>query len=374
MGDVKYHGGFADVLKCECGDRTVAVKALRQHDGVSLEDMTNGFCKEVVSWKSLQHQNVLPLLGAIMTGGQFAMVSEWMTNGNIKEFIAARRDANRFELLAGAARGLEHLHSRGMIHGDLKGANIVIDRTGHACLADFGLLTIASDATNITSANSFPKGGSYQWMGPELFDPEKFNLKDRRPTKSSDRYAFGMVIYEVLSGKIPFLLCHRYAVAAKVLEGGRPARPEGVEGSLFTDVIWSILESCWKASPDDRPKVKAVLHCLEEVSSTWTPPQITADSPTVTPTTHNVESSSEGTTDEDESSASQLFLPQPESRLRLEGDPTKYRINPPAYNDSPDQPMLGTPTNNHSESKESGRILDRVSPAGLFYSIVLTAR
>ena len=57
------------------------------------------FCKEVVTWKALHHQNVLPLLGVTMGDGHFAMVSEWMINGNIKEFVEAHRDVNRFELV-----------------------------------------------------------------------------------------------------------------------------------------------------------------------------------------------------------------------------------------------------------------------------------
>ena len=52
-----------------------------------------------MTWKALRHQNVLPLLGVTMTNNQFAMVSEWMVNGNISEFIKTHRDANRFELV-----------------------------------------------------------------------------------------------------------------------------------------------------------------------------------------------------------------------------------------------------------------------------------
>ena len=57
------------------------------------------FCKEVVTWKSFRHPNVLPLLGVTMIKKVFAMVSEWMINGNINEFVKAHRDANRFELV-----------------------------------------------------------------------------------------------------------------------------------------------------------------------------------------------------------------------------------------------------------------------------------
>jgi len=58
-----------------------------------------------VTWKALNHPNVLPLLGVMVTEDRFAMVSEWMTNGNINQFVAAHRDANRFELV-GSPSGL----------------------------------------------------------------------------------------------------------------------------------------------------------------------------------------------------------------------------------------------------------------------------
>ena len=120
VGDAQYRGGSANVLKRECGGQEVAVKALRPHR-LTPEEMKNvsrhqlistlvhadksgfplqRFCKEVITWKSLRHPNVLPLLGVVMTGTEFAMISEWMKNGNIKEFTAAHQDANRFELVS----------------------------------------------------------------------------------------------------------------------------------------------------------------------------------------------------------------------------------------------------------------------------------
>ena len=93
-------------------------------------------------------------------------------------------------------------HSRGK-------ANIVIDQGFRACLADFGLSTIvgiehraAVNASSISVASeislmSFTSGGTTRWMSPELLDPDRFGITDYRPTKQSDCYAFGMVIYEV---------------------------------------------------------------------------------------------------------------------------------------------------------------------------------
>ena len=64
------------------------------------------FCKEVITWKSLRHPNVLSLLGVIMTENQFAMVSEWMSNGNINQFVRENIDVNRYGLVSSPSRFL----------------------------------------------------------------------------------------------------------------------------------------------------------------------------------------------------------------------------------------------------------------------------
>ena len=139
-------------------------------------------------------------------------------------------------------------------------ANILINHNCHACLADFSLLTIASDQSIVLS--SCEEGGTIQWMSPELLDPERFGLKNSRPTKESDCYALGMVVYEVLSGQTPFAPHKSPAVTWKVLDGQRPEKPQGEEGELFTDAIWKVLELCWKQKPEERTSAKAVLICL----------------------------------------------------------------------------------------------------------------
>ena len=140
-------------------------------------------------------------------------------------------------------------------------ANILIDRTGQACLADFGLLTIISDPKNLLSSSSCTQGGTVRWMSPELLSPQRFGLKNSRPTKPSDCYALGMVVYETISGNLPF---HKHAdltVITKVLEGERPPR-----GARFTESLWKMLEFCWASQPNDRPSIEYVLQCLEVVS------------------------------------------------------------------------------------------------------------
>jgi len=114
-----------------------------------------------------------------------------------------------------------------------------------------------------TVVTSFMQGGTIQWMGPELLHPQRFGLRDDRPTEESDCYAMGMVIYEVLSGQIPFSPSILFTVIRKVLGGRYPVRPQGNEGKLFTDAIWRLLELCWRHRPSDRPSARAILLCLE---------------------------------------------------------------------------------------------------------------
>ncbi|KAF9644321.1 kinase-like protein [Thelephora ganbajun] len=257
----RYHGGFADVWKGQHNDREVGCKVLRVYSQSELELVRRRFCREVVTWKALHHPNVLPLLGVTMSEIRFVMISEWMENGNIDMFVKAHTGANQLELLRDVTKGLIYMHGQGIIHGNIEKANILIGNDGHACLAGFSTFTIPLGRPMIT----FPAigGGTIRWMSPELLNPGMFGLEESQPTKKSDCYALGMVIYEILSGKTPFAPYTTPTIIWKVLKGERPERPQGEEGRLFTDVIWGVLELCWKPLPRDRISAKTVLLGLE---------------------------------------------------------------------------------------------------------------
>ena len=95
-------------------------------------------------------------------------------------------------------------------------------------------------------------------MSPELLDPQRFGLSESRPTKESDCYALGMVVYEVLSGRVPF--APSKVPVLNILNGEHPEIPQE---AWFPDKVRAMLERCWKRQPGERPSLSDVLRCLK---------------------------------------------------------------------------------------------------------------
>lgn len=281
-----YTGGFSNVYRSRYEEYQVAVKVVKVVTS-NLNAIYSGFCREVVAWKHLRHPNILPLLGVTINDDQFAMVSEWMDNGNITEFVQKDYDANRIALLADVANGLEYMHDLRIVHGDLKGANILINKDRRACIADFSLTTVTGVGIHTFPGSSpvstfsedtlmsFTGGGTRRWMSPELLDPEQFGIPQSegdRPTRQSDCYALGMVIYEVLCGHHPFIELTQdnslHAVVA-ILDGKRPQEPAEAARLGFKKELWAMVERCWRENRAERPNVEEILSCLNDATEFW---------------------------------------------------------------------------------------------------------
>ncbi|KAF9648290.1 kinase-like protein [Thelephora ganbajun] len=249
------------------------MKVLKVTDQTDLEKLRRLLVKEVVGWKWLRHENILPFLGVLSKPPSFSIVSERMDNENIMNFVRARPNFNRLCLLVGAVAGLEYLHEHGIVHGDLKGVNILVDSEYRARLADFGLAVVIDESITGGTAESRAKRGTYRWMAPELMDPGEFGftgeLLKELPSMSTDVYAIGMTIYEVLTGRHPFHeFLNTYAVIYKVIKGDRPGRPPGIPNKL-----WELLMETWIAepagNPRKRPSTSAILHRLKGCVDYW---------------------------------------------------------------------------------------------------------
>ncbi|KAF9789172.1 kinase-like domain-containing protein, partial [Thelephora terrestris] len=130
-------GAFCNVHTGFLGPEEVGIKRFRVTAAGDPAPVEQALCEEAVVWKHLSHPNIVPFKG--VTFRPLQLVSEWMPCGEIKEYIKENPQANLLSLLLGIAKGLNYLHSRNIIHGDLKGANIVVDTTGNAQILDFSL-------------------------------------------------------------------------------------------------------------------------------------------------------------------------------------------------------------------------------------------
>ncbi|KAH7916882.1 kinase-like protein, partial [Leucogyrophana mollusca] len=140
-----------------------------------------------------------------------------------------------------------------VIHGDLKGVNILITSDLRACLADFGLSITAQDSNiHFTATATTNVQGSASWMAPELFDC--YSPERRRKSFASDIYAFGCVGYEIYAGRPPFSELHSPMLA--IMRNLRLRRPATIE---LDEAVWELIEKCRDTNPASRPIASKVV-------------------------------------------------------------------------------------------------------------------
>ena len=169
--------------------------------------------------------------------------------------------------------------------------NILVDSSGRACVADFGLSAVNESKIACWTSNVVKsEGGTIRWQAPELNDPEIDHPVQN--SKESDIYAWGCVCYEVkltstnqrlitsdiqiFTGSMPFYEIPREpTVMVRVGQGWRPKRPpiHGVHGYPWTlwgltEAIWELMEDCWARNPSDRLVVQDIVARLSSVCKT----------------------------------------------------------------------------------------------------------
>jgi len=262
-------GGFADIYKGQFQGRAVCLKTIRKKS--QMEHWLKVCSKEAILWGQLSHPNVVPFYGIYRFENRISFVAPWMEHGDVNAFLKSYPAVNRVLLTLDVAEGLRYLHRNSIIHGDLKGSNILVNELGRACLTDFGISSI-SDKDILawtTHSSAASKGGTVRWQAPELFDPE--GDVDIHNTAASDMYAWSCVGYEIFTEDLPFASIGRAtAVMLKVRAGERPMQPLKSSPSWntwgLTEYIWVLMQDCWKANPEERPTVDQVIVRLSQVA------------------------------------------------------------------------------------------------------------
>jgi hypothetical protein len=158
--------------------------------------------------------------------------------------------------LAGVAEGAAFLHSRNVVHNDLKSANILLDARLEPLVADFGLAKIAHSTLTQTAGGKGPLG-SMAWMAPEQFDDES-KAHGRPP---ADVYALGMVAFELATRTIPWAAKNAAQIMRAVEHGQRPKLPAYVDARLK-----GLIADCTRDAPAERPSAAQVCERAREIA------------------------------------------------------------------------------------------------------------
>ncbi|PRW58530.1 alternative oxidase [Chlorella sorokiniana] len=207
-----------------------------------------------------------------------AMVTEYMAGGSLKSALGRKADIvagalTRVVLALDAAKGLEYLHSKSMVHFDVKSSNLLLgyrDRRPVCKVADFGLVKERMQ-TYVTGVNS--QRGTLPWTAPEIIrTPDSV-------TEKIDVFSFGVVLWELWTGLEPYAgmnyhaLMLRLANPAEQLRPPLPGSPDW-EGEPISELApgWRVLmERCWADSPDDRPAFSEIIRELRAMVAALKP-------------------------------------------------------------------------------------------------------
>ncbi|KEP46454.1 tyrosine kinase family catalytic domain protein, partial [Rhizoctonia solani 123E] len=249
-------GGFGDIWAGQLHNGTkVAIKAWRTNALQDCEQKTiKRAAREIYYWSLMKHRNIHQLMGVIVFKDQYlGMVSKWMENGNLREYLRTHPGADRYQLCIDVASGLEYMHAHNMVHGDLKALNVLVSPDGIAMLSDFDFSVMSEASGLMFTASSNSRSGSVRWVAPEMLAEET-----PKRTKESDVYALGM---EVFTGEVPYPQCRMdFSVITTVTRGTLPTRPtDRLKNDKQGNLVWKLMLKCWSRDVRKRPSAGQVV-------------------------------------------------------------------------------------------------------------------
>lgn len=273
-------GTFGTVYRGAYDGQDVAVKLLDWgEEGTRTESeiaqIRVSFQQEVAVWHKLDHQNVTKFIGASMGTSELripaqnslngnaiqvpsrtcCVVVEYLAGGTLKNFlIKNRRKKLAFKVVIQLAldlsRGLSYLHSKKIVHRDVKTENMLLDKSRTVKIADFGVARVeAQNPKDMTGET-----GTLGYMAPEVLDGKPYNRK-------CDVYSFGICLWEIYCCEMPYAdLSFAELTSAVVRQNLRPEIPRCCPSSLA-----NVMKKCWDANSDKRPEMDEVVRLLEAI-------------------------------------------------------------------------------------------------------------
>ncbi|KAG0465673.1 hypothetical protein HPP92_019837 [Vanilla planifolia] len=281
-------GTFGTVHRGIYDDQDVAVKLLDWGEEGSrteaeIASLRAAFTQEVSVWHQLDHPNVTKFIGATLgaaglnlqtENGLIGMptniccvVVEYLPGGSLKNFLIknhTRKLAFKVvvQLAIDLARGLSYLHSKKVVHRDVKTENMLLNRARTLKIADFGVARVEAQNPNDMTGET----GTLGYMAPEVLNGNPYNRK-------CDVYSFGICVWEIYCCDMPYPdLTFSEVTSAVVRQNLRPEIPRCCPNSLA-----NVMKRCWDANPEKRPEMDEVVVMLEAIDTSKGGGMITRD-------------------------------------------------------------------------------------------------
>lgn len=253
-------GAFGEVFRGKLNGTDVAIKRLCIMENVSDERGMAEFRRELKFLTRLRHRHIVQFLGACTTPPNLCIIMDYCDKGSLYGYLHNMNKAfspfKALKWMSECAKGLVYLHSKEIIHRDIKSGNLLIDEGGSIKLGDFGLSKLHTGGASTGGTASLV--GTYQFMAPELLDGHP------QYTTAVDVYSFGVVCWECLTRKEPFHGLSPMQIVAALLRGERPE----IEGDAVIDLpqeYVNLMRRCWDADARRRPSMTEAASTLERL-------------------------------------------------------------------------------------------------------------
>nr|XP_043640007.1 serine/threonine-protein kinase STY46-like [Erigeron canadensis] len=250
LGEKVASGSCGDLHRGVYVGQEVAVKVLRSETlNEALEDE---FRHEVAILREVQHRNVVRFIGASTKQPHLCIITEYMPGGSLYEYLHKNHHTLSLPQLVQFAidvcRGMEYLHKSNIIHRDLKTANLLMDNDNVVKVADFGVARFQNQEGVMTAET-----GTYRWMAPEVINHQPYDQK-------ADVFSFAIVLWELVTAKIPYDNMTPLQAALGVRQGRRPDLPTNTHPKLL-----ELMQRCWETDPGIRPSFSEIKVELEKL-------------------------------------------------------------------------------------------------------------
>ncbi|KAJ6930797.1 serine/threonine-protein kinaseY46-like isoform X1 [Populus alba x Populus x berolinensis] len=243
IGERIASGSCGDLYRGVYFGEDVAIKILRseQLNGTQEEE----FAQEVTILREVQHRNVVRFVGACTKFPHLCIVTEFMHGGSLYDYLHKNHNVLKLPQLLKFAidvcKGMEYLHQNNIIHRDLKTANLLMDTQNVVKVADFGVARFQNQGGVMTAET-----GTYRWMAPEVINHQPYDQK-------ADIFSFAIVLWELVTAKIPYDSMTPLQAALGVRQGLRPDLPHSAHPKLL-----DLMQRCWETVPDRRPSFSEI--------------------------------------------------------------------------------------------------------------------